>query len=246
MNDFATQDIAAIATPAAHNVDADVTTAEPTAETPLPGMQIANAAAALPAPQLENQTQLHAADAVKSKQEERRDLFALVDIVRCLVELRCAGVTNNKHGAACKGMFDVRFDNPDEVTPKTLNAFLSKGVVIFFPDEINQYPSLKKYCKHDGGINLSALCTRKSRPANINEAEWASLMNMWAAVSTVLHVKGIDPIYTVFTEALRSFGYGGPKINRKLGGGLASVQGAQAPMQDVLKKLISLLEELPK
>lgn len=246
MNDFVPQNIAAIAAPAAQNVDANITTAETTAKTQLPGAQIANAAAALPAPPLENQVQQPPVDVVKSKQEERRDLFALVDIVRCLVESRCAGVTNSGYGAAYKGTFDVRFDNPDEVTPKTLNAFLSKGVVIFFPDDINQYPSLKKYCKHDGGINLSALCTRKGRPANINEAEWASLMSMWAAVSTVLHVKGIDPIYTIFTEALRSFGYGGPKINRKLGGGLASVQGAQAPMQDVLKKLISLLEELTK
>jgi hypothetical protein len=244
MNDFATQDIAVIAAPAASNVEAN--TVELMVETHLPAVQIANAVTALPAPQLESQPQQHPVDVVKSMQEERRDLFALVDIVRCIVESRCAGVTNNKQGVACKGTFDVRFDNPDEVTPKTLNTFLTKGVVIFFPYDINQYPWLKKYCKHDGGINLSALCTRKSRPTNINEAEWASLMSMWATVSTVLHVNGIDPIYTVFTEALRSFGYGGPKINRKLGGGLASVQVGQAPMQEVLKKLISLLEELTK
>ncbi|SFV16543.1 hypothetical protein SAMN05216552_10533 [Pseudoduganella namucuonensis] len=199
----------------------------------------------MPQPEIHIQ-QPSASVVVKSKQEERRDLSALVDIVRCLSESRCASVTNSAYGRTYKGTFDVRFDNPDEVTPKTLNAFLSKGVLIFFPDDITDYPSMKKYCKQDGGINLSALCTRKNRPANINEAEWASLMSMWAAVSTVLHVKGIDPIYTIFTEALRSLGHGGPKINRKLGGGLASVQGAQAPMQDVLKKLISMLEELAK
>lgn len=244
MNDFATQNIAAPA-PAAQNMDANITV-KTTAETQVPDVQIANAAAALSAPQLENQAQQHPIDVVKSKQEERRDLFALVDIVRCLVESRCAGVINNDYGVAYKGTFDVRFDNPDEITPKTMNTFLSKGVVIIFPNSIDDYPSLKKYCKQDGGINLSALCTRKSRPANINEAEWASLMSMWVAVSTLLHVKGIDPIYTVFTEALRSFGHGGPKINRKLGGGLASLQGTQAPMHDVLKKLISLLEEITK
>lgn len=246
MNDFATQDIAAIAAPAAQNVDANATTTKTTAETQLSGVQIANTAPALPAPSLESLTQQPATDVVKSMQEERRDLFALVDIVRCIVESRCAGVTNNKQGVACKGTFDVRFDNPDEVTPKTLNAFLTKGVVIFFPDDINQYPWLKKYCKHGGGINLSALCTRKNRPANINEIEWAALTDMWEAISTVLNAEGIDPIYAVFTEALRWSGYGGPKINRKLGGGLASVQGAQAPMQDVLKKLISMLKEITK
>lgn len=245
MNDFVTKNIATIAAPASQNVDANITTAEPT-ETHLPSAQIANAAVALYASQLENQAQQPTIDMVKSKQEERRDLFALVDIVRCLVESRCAGVINNDYGVAYKGTFDVRFDNPDEVTPKTMNTFLSKGVVILFPYDINQYPWLKKYCKQDGGINLSALCTRKSRPANINEAEWVSLMSMWAVVSTVLHAKGIDPIYTVFTEVLRSFGQGGPKINRKLGGGLASMQGTQAPMHDVLKKLISLLEKIAK
>lgn len=244
MNDFANQNIAGISAFAASTVD--TSNVESMVETPLITEKMDNTGALSPTPSLENKTQQHPIVAVKSKQEERRDLFTLVDVVRCLVESRCAGVTNSEYGATYKGSFDVRFDNPDEVTPKTLNALLSKGAVIFFPNDINQYPSLRKYCKHGGGINLSTLCTRKNRPANIGESEWTSLMGMWNAISTVLHVKGIDPIYTVFTEALRSFGYGGPKINRKLGGDLASVQGAQAPMEDVLKKLISLLQGLTK
>lgn len=246
MNDFVTQDIPAIAAPITPNMDANVTTVYPMAELQMLDAQIANAMGKVPTPQPEIQAQQPITDAVKSKQQERRDLSALVDIVRCLSESHGASVINNEYGVIYKGTFDVRFDNPDEVTPKTLNAFLSKGVVLFFPDDINDYPSLKKFSKPDGGINLSVLLTRKKRPANLNEAEWTSFMAMWAAISTVLHAKGIDPIYTVFTEALRSFGYGGPKINRKLGGGLESVQSTQAPMEDVLKKLISLLQGLTK
>ncbi|MRV73560.1 hypothetical protein GJ700_17750 [Duganella sp. FT92W] len=241
MTDFATQDTAVIAATVAPTVDAN--TIEPTVKTHVPSIQIVDAIAA--PPQLENQPRQPLSDVVKSKQEERRDLFALVDTIRCFVESHCAEAANKSYSEIYNGTFDVRFDSPDEVTPKTINALLSKGVVFFFPCNINQYPWLKKYCKQDGGINLSALCTRKNRPANINDTDWTSLMSMWAAVSTVLHVKGIDPIYAVFTEALRSFGHGGPKINRKLGGDLAAMQGNQAPMQDVLKKLISLLEVLP-
>lgn len=244
MNDFAIQSTDTIVAQATPNVSAN--SVESSAASHQPSTQIADVVTASPTELLETQIQQHTGDVVKSKQEERRDLFTLVDIIRCLVESRCAAVINKELGTTIKGTLDVRFDNPDEVTPKTMNTFLSKGVVILFPYDINQYPWLKKYCKQDGGINLSALCTRKSRPANINEAEWVSLMSMWAVVSTVLHAKGIDPIYTVFTEVLRSFGQGGPKINRKLGGGLASMQGPQTPMYDVLKKLISLLEKIAK
>lgn len=258
MNDFATQDIAAIAAPAAQNVDANVTITETTAETQLSGVQIANALAASSTPQpAYPEAAANAAvatDAVSqtvtaavvpmpvSKQAQRVELGGKFVPVRCGIESQASAAVNEKHSTKYKGTFEARLDNPNEVTAKTLEKLCSSGSLFFMPNDANQYPALKKICDTDGEVNLSALMTKAKRPANIDDTSWRPLEQMWNDASKTLRIDGLAPMHMLIARVLAEKGLGGPKISKKLGGSSNAGTGHKhEAMCQVLDNLNELL-----
>lgn len=260
MNDFVSQNISAIAAPAAQNVDANVATTKTTLEIQLTGAQIADAAAALPSPQpVYTETApdaVAATDAVSqsfivaevpmpmSKQAQRQEVQSKFVPVRCGAEVLASAPVNAECGPRYNGTFEVRFDSPNEVTAKTLSTFAGNGAVHFTPNNIDEHPALKKIRKTEDGINLSALMTRAKRPANIDDASWRALAEMWQTASTVLITAGLTPMHALITRALSEKGLGGPKISKKLSGGMNADLGDKHEMMcQVLDRLNELLAQ---
>lgn len=259
MNDFVTQNISAIAAPAAQNVDANVTTTKTTLEIQLTGAQIADAAAAMTSAQPvypeAAPTAVSATDAIAqvaiaavvpmpmSKQAQRQQVQSKFVTVRCGAEVLASAPVNAECGPRYNGTFEVRFDSPKEVTEKAINTFSGIGGLYFTPNNIDEHPALKKIRNQEDGINLSALMTRAKRPANIDDASWHALNAMWKDVSTALN-HGLAPVQALIARALAEKGVGGPKISKKLGGGMkANAQDKQETLCQVLDYLNELLEQ---
>ena len=104
-------------------------------------------------------------------------------------------------------------------------------------------PLDKKIRNAENGINLSVLMTRAKRPANIDDTSWHMLEVMWKDVSTVLN-QGLASVQALITRALAEKGVGGPKISKKLGGGMkASAEDKHEVMCQVLDHLNELLTQ---
>jgi len=255
MNDFAIQNITTIAAPAAQNVDAN--TVEPTAQTHLQEAQIANAVAASSTPQFGYPADAPNADAATdavsqpvitavvpmpmSKQAQRQQLQSKFVPVRCGAEVLASEPVNEECGPRYNGTFEVRFDSPNEVTGKALGTFVGIGALFFTAKNIDEHPALKKIRKAEDGINLSALMTRAKRPANIDDASWHPLEVMWKDVSTVLYNQGLAPLHALITRALAENGVGGPKISKKLSGGMNANAGDK---HEVMCQVLDRLNEL--
>lgn len=175
-----------------------------------------------------------------SKHEQRYQLARKFAVTRSEIESQVSAAVNAKCGQRYKGTFEVRFDNPNEVTTKTLSTFCHNGAVFFTADDLDQHPNLKKIRKAEEGINLSALMSRAKRPANIDDNSWQELEEMWNDVSKTLYSQGIAPMHVRISGVLTANGLGGPKINKKLGGSINVSSGSQL---DVMCKV---LDELNK
>lgn len=183
------------------------------------------------------------APSLMTKQEQRYQLFRLFDPLRAKIETFVTSAVNARCSARYKGFFEVRFDNPNDITAKSVADFCMTGAVFFTADDLTEQAALKKIRKAEAGVNLSALMTRAKRPTNIDDAAWRELANMWNEVSTVLRIDGITPMHSIVTNALTTAGCGGPKINKKLGGGInANAQDMHVVMCQVLQQLASSLE----
>lgn len=177
-----------------------------------------------------------------SKQAQRYQLASKFATARCEIESQVSAAVNAKCGQRYKGAFEVRFDNPNEVTTKTLSAFCNNGAVFFTPDDLDQHPTLKKVRKAEEGINLSALMNRAKRPANIDDNSWQELEEMWGDVSKTLYSQGLAPMHILIAGVLAANGMGGPKINKKLGGSInVSIDNKIEVMCKVLDELNELL-----
>lgn len=181
-----------------------------------------------------------------TKQVQRYQLFGRFDPLRCKIETYVTTAVNSKCSASHMGTFDIRFDNPNEVTPKTLSAFCNNGAVFFIPDDINQHPALKNIRKSENGINLSALMNRVKRPTNIDDTSWHQLEEMWSEVSTTLYSQGLAPMHILIAGVLAGKGLGGPKINKKLCGSInADTGNKHEVMCQILDDLNKLLVQDP-
>ncbi|SFV17165.1 hypothetical protein [Pseudoduganella namucuonensis] len=177
-----------------------------------------------------------------SKQEKRYQLSSKFATARCELETQVSASLNAKCGQPYKGVFEVRFDNPNEVTAKTLSAFCGNGAVFFTPNDLDQHPALKKLRKADEGINLSVLMSRAKRPTNIDDGSWKALQEMWNDVSHTLYTQGLAPMHILIAGVLAAKGLGGPKINKKLcsslNEGTANTHEAMCQILDDLNKLL--------
>ncbi|MBB5371077.1 MULTISPECIES: hypothetical protein [unclassified Janthinobacterium] len=175
-----------------------------------------------------------------TKHEQRYQLANKFAVTRCEIESQVSAAVNAKCGQRYKGTFEVRFDNPNEVTTKTLSTFCNNGAVFFTADDLEQHPTLKNIRKAEEGINLSALMSRVKRPTNIDDNSWQELEQMWNNVSKTLYSQGIAPMHIRISGVLTANGLGGPKINKKLGGSIDVNSGSQL---DVMCKVLDELNE---
>jgi hypothetical protein len=179
-----------------------------------------------------------------NKQAQRQQLQTKFVPVRCGAEVLASAPVNAECGPSYNGTFEVRFDSPNEVTAKTITTFACNGALYFTPNNIDEHPALKKIRKAEGGINLSALMTRAKRPANIDDASWQPLDVMWKDVSTALNNHGLAPLHALIARALAEKGLGGPKISKKLCGGVnGSAENKHEIMCHVLDRLTELLAQ---
>lgn len=179
-----------------------------------------------------------------NKNTQRAELGAKFVPVRCGIESQASAAVNAKHRLQYKGTFEVRLDNPNEVTAKTLEKLCSSGALIFMPDDVSQYPALKRISDADGEVNLSAQMTKAKRPANIDDASWVPLEEMWNDVSKTLRIDGLAPMHMLIARVLAEKGLGGPKISKKLGG--SSNAGAGHKHEAMCQVLDNLNELLMK
>lgn len=176
-----------------------------------------------------------------NKQAQRYELYSKFAAARCEIEMQVSAAVNAKCGQRYKGTFEVRFDNPSEVTAKTLLAFCGNGAVFFAPNDIDQHPALKKLRKANDGINLSALMSRVKQPANIDDDSWKSLEEMWNDVSKTLFTQGLAPMHILIAGVLAAKGLGGPKINKKL---CSRINGDAGKTHEVMCQILDDLNEL--
>jgi hypothetical protein len=176
-----------------------------------------------------------------SKQAQRYELHSKFAKVRCEIEAQVSAAVTAKCGQRYKGVFEVRFDNPSDVTPKALLAFCGNGAVFFAPNDLDQHPALKKLRKADEGINLSALMSRVKRSANIDDDSWNALEEMWSDVSKTLYTQGLAPMHILIAGVLAAKGLGGPKINKKL---CSSLAGKAGNTHEVMCQILGDLNEL--
>jgi hypothetical protein len=176
-----------------------------------------------------------------NKQAQRYELYSKFAEARCEIETQVSAAVNAKCGQRYNGTFEVRFDNPNEVTTKTLLAFCGNGAVFFAPNNLDQHPALKKLRKADGGINLSVLMSRVKQPTNIDDGSWKSLEEMWNDVSKTLYTQGLAPMHILIAGVLAAKGLGGPKINKKL---CNSLNGDMGKTHEVMCQIVDDLNEL--
>ncbi|MEG0084105.1 MAG: Hsp20/alpha crystallin family protein [Massilia sp.] len=175
------------------------------------------------------------------KQAQRQQAHGKFVTVRCEIESQVNAAVNAQRGRRYKGTFELHIDTPKEVTVKTISACGSSGVLFFTPDKIDEHPELKKIRKVADGFNLSALMSRAKPPANIDDASWQVLEEMCNDVSTVLRTHGLAPMQALITRALAEKGLGGPKISKKLGGGMTGKAGDK---HEVMCQVLDHMNEL--
>lgn len=171
-------------------------------------------------------------------QQNRFDIFNLMNALRFRVEKFYASVLNSACGEMFHGKYDVNLTNPKKVTNRVLNQFCANGSVVFYPDDCSKYEALKVFFEADGGINLSTLLTTKERPDHIPPEEWETCGEMLKQVFISLRNNGIVPMQQLISDSQCSLGYGALKINKNFGGAWdAEEQGAYA-ITDVMQKMI--------
>jgi hypothetical protein len=176
-----------------------------------------------------------------SKQEKRYQLSSKFATARCAIESLASAAVNAACGAHYKGTFDIHLDNPNEVTGKTLAALCGAGSIFFKPDELDQYPVLKKVRQADDGINLSALMTKAKRPSSIDDNSWQELNEMWNNVSKMFLRQGLAPMHMLIARVLTEKGVGGPRISKKL---RSTIDVDANDKHEVLCQILDNLNEL--
>jgi hypothetical protein len=151
-----------------------------------------------------------------NKQTLRSQIGSMFAPVRSEMEFAASAPLNAIAGPRYKGTFEVRFDNPNEVTPKALLAFCGNGSVFFTPDSMGDYPDLGKMRGVDDGVDISALATRSKRPSHMTEESWEKVKKMWADISEILYTQSLAPLHVLIARVLAAEGMGGPKVSKKL------------------------------